>query len=198
MADDETANGEPLGHRLHGDPVEPEAADAPVVPPGARDGIGRSGDGDRGMEGRVEDRDVRHGGESTACRLERAKRGRVVQRGEGRQLGDGRGDAVVDHDRLAEPRPSVDDAMPDRRDPPGRSSSEPRRSTTPCASRTSSLRLVDPALTTRTLLRTARSSPARRDGPRRGRGSRPGPRVAGRPSPAGGARPWRRGRARGR
>ena len=99
-------------HRLHGDPVEPVAAHAPVAP-GLRDRVRRRHLGDRRVERRVEDRDVRHVRERGARLADRAQGRRVVERGDARQIVDRLLDPVVDQHRLRVPSPSVHDAMPD-------------------------------------------------------------------------------------
>ena len=58
VADDELRHAHPLGAPLHGQAVESVAAHAPVAPP-LRHGVRRRLVGDRRVERRVEDRDVR-------------------------------------------------------------------------------------------------------------------------------------------
>ncbi|HWQ02679.1 MAG TPA: hypothetical protein VN449_11285 [Gaiellaceae bacterium] len=66
------------------------------------------------MECGVEDRDVGDVRQLALRVLDRRQRRGIVQRRERRQLADRRLDAVVDHGRLDEPRPAVDDAVADR------------------------------------------------------------------------------------
>ncbi len=85
-------------------------------------------------------------------------------------------DVAVEHDRLAEPRAAVHDAVRDRLDAARhvRAASRPSRRP-PSRATAESFRLVEPALTTRIVptsqLSTARSSRGRPDGPRRARAS---------------------------
>ena len=68
------------------------------------------------MERRVEDRDLRNGGEGAAGGPDARRRGGIVQRGEGGELVDRREHVVVDDGRRGEPVPAVHDAMTDRGD----------------------------------------------------------------------------------
>ena len=137
-----------LGRPLHRQPVEPVAADAPLVAPARRQRVGRRLLRHRAVERRVEDRDVRDVRQRLHRVVDRGERLPLVER---RQVGDllERGpDLVVDDDRLAEARAAVHDAVRDRVDLP-RPPSESTGRDASSPSTIESLRLVEPALTTR-------------------------------------------------
>src|SRR3954454_6218599 len=145
------------------EPVEPETAHPPPVAPLAGNRVGGRGGREGRVERRVEARDLRGVREERRDRVDGRKGRWLVKWREGRQ-----GPDLVDHvgiqdDRRGEPRPAVDHAMPEASDdpkpampppsppvpasPPGRSADS---TTEPARSTTRSLRLLDPALTTRT------------------------------------------------
>jgi hypothetical protein len=66
------------------------------------------------VEGGVEDGDVRDVWQGALRLLDRSKSRCVVQRSEGRQLGDRPPDVFVEQCRVAEARTAVNDAMADR------------------------------------------------------------------------------------
>ena len=139
---------------LRGDPLDRDAveavpADAPVLPPPARHGVRRRLLGDRGVEGRVEDGDVGEVGKRLPRLADRSEGGRVVQRREWRTAASICGDdPVVDQRRLAKRSPPWTTRCPTA---VGSARSRPRRSTSSPSTRCR-FRLVEPALTTRTVL----------------------------------------------
>jgi len=72
------------------------------------------------MEGRVEDGHVRDVRQRAARALDLRQRRPVVERREVGESSELALDLVVDHDRLAEPLPAVDDPVRDRLDVAGR------------------------------------------------------------------------------
>ncbi len=189
VADDESRRPHALGGPGHGETVEAVAADAPLVAPAGGDGVrarlGRNGR----VECRVEDGDVRDARERPSSLVDGADRGRIVERGERGQLPDRLLDPGIEHDRLAESCATVHDAVPDRVDSGRHRVEAPTGSERSSPSTTDSLRLVEPALTTRMRSRTARSSRARQGGRRRARASMRAPRADGPPSPGADGRP---------
>ena len=195
-----------------------------------RDRVGRGRGRHPGMERGVEAGHGRHVRQDRLHRGQGGERLGLVERGEVGQRLEVRLDRVVDADRAAIARPAVDDPVADRPRPrrsrrsrprsprrprirgapAGRPSRPPRR----VSSRTRSLRLLEPALTTRiralaglggALARVVTASPApatasrgSRAHPRRRVACRRGTRGAGRPSAGAGGRPGSRSPAPGR
>jgi hypothetical protein len=62
VADDQALGVDAVGDRLDGETMEAVAPDPPLLPPRPRDRVGRGLYGDRTVEGRVEDGDVRNVG----------------------------------------------------------------------------------------------------------------------------------------
>ena len=143
--------GRPLRSPGHREAVEAVPAHPPLLAPPAGDGIGRGRGRDRDVEGGVEHRHVRQAGETPPGDVERPQRRGVVERRQRPQLRDLGLDAVVDEHGRAKPLAAVDDAMGDGVD--GRRIDVVERSTrsdvSPSPTRCS-LRLVEPAFTTRT------------------------------------------------
>ena len=132
--------------------MEAVAPDSPVLAPDPRERVRRGLAGDRGVEGGVEDRDVRHvRGKARGAASMPASAGALWSGAIDSSSRDARADRVVDQRGLDEPRAAVDDAMADGIDLGG---ANVRRATRrlgharPSKTRWS-FRLVEPALTTR-------------------------------------------------
>ena len=95
-------------------PVEPEAAQLPPLPPLGRQRERRGGGGNGGVERRVEAGDGRRIGQHRTHRVEGGQRLRLVQRGQVGERPELFPDALVDPDRPAEQAPAVHDPVPDR------------------------------------------------------------------------------------
>ena len=113
MADDEPGRRDALCGPLHGEAVEAVPADAPLLAPSPRDGVGGGLGRDARVEGRVEDGDLRDGAERLGRLVDPADRGRVVERRNLHEPADGGANLAVDHDGVAEARAAVDDAVRD-------------------------------------------------------------------------------------
>jgi len=117
VADDHPVGTHALGCPLHRQAVKAVAPYLPLVSPAARDGVrGRLG-GDRPVEGRVEDGQVREVRKCAPRLVDRCESRAVVKRRELREPLELLDHAVVDPRRDPEPPAAVDDAVRDRLDP---------------------------------------------------------------------------------
>ena len=193
VADHEPPDAHLLGRPLHREPVEPVAADAPLVAPARRERVRRRLLGHRAVERRVEDGDVRHVREHLHRLVDRVER--LPRRGAARGRPPRRARPVT--------APSTTTGSPKRAPPwttrcatastcASANESTGRERSSP--STIESLRLVEPALTTRTELTpsSARSSRGSRGRPRRAHACRRARAAVRLPSPAGCAPPARR------
>jgi hypothetical protein len=114
VTDDESLGADPADHRLDGEAMKAVPPDPPLLAPLPRDRVCRRLGGDRAVERRVEDGDVRNVRERSAGVVDPAQRRVVVQRRDRTQLLDPADDVVVDPRRLDEARAAVDDAVADR------------------------------------------------------------------------------------
>jgi hypothetical protein len=115
VTDDQALGVDPLRRPLDRQAVEPESLDAECAVAG-RQQIRARDRRNRPVEGRVEDRDVRHAGQRRSRGLDRGDRRCVVQRGEVDELAELVDDRVIEERRLDEAAAAVDDAVPDRSD----------------------------------------------------------------------------------
>ena len=115
MAHDEPLHRHLLGRPLDGEPVEAVAANSPLLAPQPRHGVRRCLRRNRRVETRVEDSDLRHAGKMPLGLLDRRQGRWIVERRKLFELHDLLPHVRVDHDRRAEARPAVDDAVRDRR-----------------------------------------------------------------------------------
>ena len=200
VADDEARRArEHLGALdgpLHGEPVEAVAADAPVLAPAARDGVGR-----RLRRGIVAWKAV---SKTATCGTPGSARAAAARSPS--SAGALCSGAIASSSWIASRTSSSTSTGSRKRGPPcttrcptaatsagDTSSSDSTVVTLSSASTSRSFRLVEPALTTRIGFRQRPGPVAdRRDGPRRARASTAGARAARRPSPGAGARPCRR------
>ena len=107
-------------------PVKSVPPDMPLLRQLAIDRVGRGGSRQIVEERGVEHRDMRHIRQHRAGDLDALEGGRIVQRGQHRQLLELRDDRVIDDGRPVEDRPAVNHPVTDRGQP-GRFSSRCRR-----------------------------------------------------------------------
>ena len=182
--------------RLHGDPVEPVAAHAPVAP-ALRDRVrrGLAGESSSGTPCRRPRRAARPGRAARASRI--ARRAGVLWSGAMRDSSSiASSTSIVDQHRLRVPRPSVHDAMTDsvRRREAVHGSRLFALDEAELQARRARVDREDGAQR----VSTARPSRARTARPRRAPASRPGSAGAPRPCPVAARTPSRPAPARGR
>ena len=93
-------------------PVKPEAPHPPALVPRIRKRVEVSMRRQGGMEGRVEDRDLRHARQHARDVVDHRERRAVVQGREGGQLRDLSPNGRVDHNAGGEPRAAMNHPMP--------------------------------------------------------------------------------------